>query len=289
MKGLHGVLKINCNPILALGMMTVFIPLVSVGQSIIVSESFTEEVEEKFGKNDLIKQVLMQSGLMTALEAVALIRDEEMTKLAATHGRITEQELAAVKARLMGSVIESIILDQVERHLGKEFSIAELQMVLRNLESPSIGKAKQIQRRVDGLRFQEEIRDYRLRLKESPPRESRVQLMKQLAVVEHHNALNTMIKVEVRKSLLTSITYVKDNMIPSEKELNRQMTSFRKRVASESHNQRLEQYLYLFRATPSSEIQNVIREYEQSGLQRIVDSCEKRITKEFSIGRQRRD
>ncbi|MBL4865992.1 MAG: hypothetical protein JKY67_06415 [Pseudomonadales bacterium] len=266
------------------------VPLVFAEQAVFAEQGvFSEQIERSDQKKTLIKEVLTESGLMAIVETAAYIRDEEMSRLAATKGPITESELAAVRIRLMGSVREKYILNQIRQHLDQEFLALDLQKLLRKLRVPAIEKAKLIKGRISEAHFAEEIRDYHLRLIEHPPRESRVQLMSELAKVERINGLNTIVKVEVRKSLLTAITHVKDNVIPTEQELDRQMTSFRKRVADKSNNQSVEHYLYLFRAVPSSELKNIINDYKRSGLQRLVDSCEKRLKKEFSVGRQQFD
>ena len=158
--------------------------------------------------------------------------------------------------------------------------------MVEKLRVPTIEKAKLIKKKVSDTHFDEQIRAYHLRLIEKPPRESRVQLMRQLAAVERINGLNTIVKVEVRKSLLTAITHVKDNLIPSEQELDRQLARFRKQVDDKSGKESLEKYLYLFRTVPSTELHKMINDYRQSGLESVLNSCETRLKREFSVARQ---
>ena len=252
----------------------------------LLSMAVAEPAVAEDQKQPLVKSVMIESGMLASVETAAAIRDEEMKRLAATRGPITARELAAVRARMMASIRVKHLLDQIEVHLNSNFSTSQLQTVLDGLRSPTIEKSRLIKGRVSDAHFDEQIRAYHLRLIEKPPRESRVELMRQLATVERINGLNTIVKVEVRKSLLTAITHVKDNLIPTEQELDRQLTRFRKQVDDKSGKENLEKYLYLFRAISSPELNKMINDYRHSGLESVLSSCETRLKKEFSAARQ---
>jgi len=246
----------------------------------------TASVPEDAEKQLLINELLNKTGLLAELKTIELLRDEELIKLAASMGPISEVELASVKTRLIDTVQGGELLGQVVKYLSDEYFAADIERVLQKLRVPVLEKAKQIQMNMADSSVSEEVRDYFLRLKEKPPRASRVALIKQLIVAEQLNEFQILLKVEVRKSLLTAITNVKDNAIPSEKDLDKQMLGFRARLEGQLADRSLQRYLYLFKAVPSGELESIVASYQQSGLQSVSDSCKTKVRRAFSEARQ---
>ena len=78
------------------------------------------------------------------------------------------------------------------------------------------------------------------------PRGTRVDMVVQLDDNLQQSDIETDLKVELRKSLLTSVSWVKSNEVLQEATLDKELAGYKRRVGDEIDSKALIFYLYLW-------------------------------------------
>lgn len=221
----------------------------------------------------VVAQLLHESGVNGLLRQIPLFIDQELDNLAASSMPFTPPELAQLRDQLE----TRFAVPDIRRHISDRLldamdsqSLVELRALLAR---PAAERFRALQSAMADDNIQDDIRDYRLLMRDRQPRGERVVLLDRLNRVLGYAAMEVELKVELRKSLLASASWLKTSERIAEPLLERELASYRERVSEQTQEDARLYFLFMFKHTPSEQLERLTSLYEQPRYEQFMAEC----------------
>lgn len=229
---------------------------------------------ESAAEHLMIQNILKQAGVMALLYQLPDWIDQEIQNLEATAVPFETKELEFVREDLEANFSALTLKQKLMERLSKDFNIDELRKVHHLYRQPEIKKFHSLQEGTQSEYIRADIRSYKAKLKNANPRGSRVEMVAKLDNNLKQSDLETNLKVELRKSLLMSVSWIKSQEKLNENMLDRALVSYRQRVGDEIDRNALIFYLYLFKRTPSNQLESLVSVFSEPEFVKFMGVCE---------------
>lgn len=241
---------------------------------------------ESTAEHLMIQSILKQAGVMELLYQIPKWIDQELQNLEATPVPFDQQELAFIREDLESNFAASTLKQSLMAALANDFTLEELRRLRQLFKKPEVKKFHHLQEGTESEYIQADIRSYKAKLKNTNPRGARVDMVVQLDDNLKQSDMEADLKVELRKSLLTSVSWVKSNEVLEESILEKELASYRQRVGEEIDHKALIFYLYLFKRTPSNQLNQVVASFGEPEFRKFMGVCHQVMLSSIRQGRQ---
>jgi len=227
-----------------------------------------------------------QSGVADVLQQADYLIQQEIRNLqnapldlSPTHLQLITRELE----QRLGP--EQLQRDMVAR-LQRDFPVAQQAQLDAIVRSGNLQQLQVLQQRLADPEVRKAVRAYRYRLMQEIPDQQRLSLLASLDQELQQTALETDLKVEIRKQLLATVTALKSREVYSEGMLDKQLQAYRQSVAGEISVNALYAYLYLLKRTPSDSVQDLVDAINRPAFDSFMTLCRQSLQDSFRVARQ---
>ena len=232
------------------------------------------------------ERLIASSGVGQVLEQTNDLIEQEISNLEKAPLGFSALQLETMRNQLrqkLGSErLKQHIMVRLEQDFSKE-QFAELQAVLA---SNKLHQLQVLQQQLDDADVRRAVRAYRLKLLDSNPNQERLKLLASLDQQLQQSALETELKVELRKQLLATVSHVKASETFSEAMLERQLQPYRATVEGEISENALFAYLYLLKRTPSHTVKDLVVSLDQPAFDAFMALCRETVQESFRVARE---
>ncbi|MHC1744770.1 MAG: hypothetical protein AB9873_17320 [Syntrophobacteraceae bacterium] len=222
-------------------------------------------VAPAWGANPLVDDILVKSGAIDQLAQISRIAQLSYEKADAEREGADAGQPPALRDRIRKLIGEAFAPDKLKESIGAELEAkltpAEMQAIIKWLDSPLIKKCTQLEIAAATPEASEEIDAYMVELQRKPAPKSRSQLAKQFDATQHATRSTATVILGMQIASISAITA----MLPSEKQI-----SFSELVkVAEKQRPALEvsmrpmvraQILYTYRSLSTAELKQYIKE-----------------------------
>lgn len=225
----------------------------------------------------LIQNILKNAGVTEILYQLPDWVEQEMDHLAATPVPFAGSELQSVRQDLEAAFSTSTLKERLRKRLAGQFTLEELTTLNDIFKQPDVKQFQDLQEGTQSDYIKADIRSYKAKLKNLTPRGSRVDMVRTLEANLKQSDLERDLKVELRKSLLTSVSWLKSNEKLEETLLDRELAGYRQKVGEEINRNALIFYLYLFKRTPSDKLGELVSLFSEPNYEKFMGICHKEV------------
>lgn len=252
-------------------------------------DSLPVENQSVFPENTIqqliVQQLLHESGIVELLRQLPNLIDQEMANLKATPVPFSDEELIKIRfeleRRLAVTELKKHLRDKLQAALSEE----SLRQVQALLQSQTVEQFKRLQIAMQDESIQYDIRAYKAKVKGDAPRGGRVELMETLNKALYQRRIETDLKVELRKNLLASVSWIKSNELINEAMLEKELAQYRERVLQQIDSDARIYFLYMFKRTPSNELKDLIAAYGAPEFKLFMATCNQALVEAFRTAR----
>lgn len=234
-----------------------------------------------------IDQVLQALGVFDQMASVAGMLQSELRALQSS-SLFSPGDVSQVR-RMLSNLREDQLYEQITAAIGQQFTPDELQQLQALAQRSELRYLSTQEAQLRSPAQQEQLRLYRAQLRESPPAPKRLEWMQALDHARYHSRFETALKVSMRKSVLAAIAMVKTHQPLSEAALEQELRQYRGKLTEELQQQALNNYLYLYRKTPTESVQNTVEIYRDPLYQRLMSVCEQALVQSFRLAREKNE
>ena len=242
---------------------------------------------ERTAEHLMIQNILRSAGVLEIIYQVPRWIEQEMDNLEATPVPFDGKELQSVRQDLENAFSTSTLKDRLKERLASQFTLEELTALNDIFKQPDVKQFHDLQEGAQNDYIKADIRSYKAKLKNLTPRGSRVEMVKTLEDNLKHSQLERDLKVELRKSLLTSVSWVKSNELLEEGVLEKELRDYRERVGEELNHNALIFYLYLFKRTPSEKLSSLVASFETPEYAKFMAICHEEMLSSIKESRRK--
>lgn len=232
-----------------------------------------------------LDELFHSTGVLTQVAGLSILLEDELRNLSASP-LFSREDITKVRS-LMTVLREDALYRQLQTRVEQTFTSQELAALYAWSQRPEIQTLLAEERALQKMPLREQVRLYRLRMKESQPAPARVEKMLALDKARYQTQFETALKVSLRKNLLSSVAVVKTRQALTEAALDKELADYRARVAEELTQHATTTYLYLFRATPTTAVQSLLSAYEDPMFLRFMAVCEQALETSFRVAREK--
>ncbi|HVK99717.1 MAG TPA: hypothetical protein VM553_07895 [Dongiaceae bacterium] len=229
--------------------------------------------------------LLDATGVSEVLEQANGLIGQEVSNLEKTPLGFTPDELAALQMnfqfRLGSDRLKQDVMDRLQQQLPAEQAL-QLQNIL---QSPRVRFLQTLQQQLNDDAVRQAMRTYRVQVQESTPNADRMELLTTLDETLGQSALEADLKVELRKQLLVTVSQLKSQESIPETMLDDQLRHYRQDVEQQISKNALHAYLYLFKRTPSTQVQDLIQSFDQPAFDNFMSICQAALLDSFRSAR----
>jgi hypothetical protein len=231
--------------------------------------------------------LLDAAGVSTVLAQTDLLIKQEVANLEKTPLGFNATELQTLRQQLLDYLAPEQLQADIIARLQQRFDPQQQQSLQALLQSPRTRFLHTLQAQLDDAVVREAMRSYKVQVNEKAPNNHRVQLITELDDSLQHTALETELKVELRKQLLALVTELKTEETFSESQIDAQLQQYRRDVEDSISRNAVYAYLYLFKRTPSPDVQALITTYHDPVYLQFMALCQESLQTSFRNARQR--
>ena len=235
----------------------------------------------------MIQNILKNAGVLEIIYQVPDWIEQELDNLEATPVPFDGRELKTVRKDLESAFSTNALKDRLKERLSSQFTLEELTALNDIFKLPDVKQFQDLQDGTQNDYIKADIRSYKAKLKNLTPRGSRVEMVKNLEDNLQQSQLERDLKVELRKSLLTSVSWVKSNELLEEGVLEKELAGYRERVGEEINRNSLIFYLYLFKRTPSDKLNELVNSFETPGYDKFMSICHQEMLSSIQESRKK--
>lgn len=231
--------------------------------------------------------LLDAAGVSTVLAQTDLLINQEVANLEKTPLGFNATELQTLRQQLLDYLAPEQLQADIITRLQQRFDPQQQQSLQALLQSPRTRFLQTLQAQLDDAVVREAMRSYKVLVTEKAPNHHRMQLVSELDDSLQHTALETELKVELRKQLLALVTELKTGETFSESQIDAQLQQYRRDVEDSISRNAVYAYLYLFKRTPSPDVQALITTYHDPVYLQFMALCQESLQTSFRNARQR--
>lgn len=230
--------------------------------------------------------LLDAAGVSAVLAQTDLLIQQEIANLEKAPLGFSASELQTLQQQMLDRLGPQQLQADIIARLQQSLTAQQQQELQRLLQSPRTRFLHTLQAQLDDAVVREAMRSYKVQVKENAPNEQRLELLSELDDSLQQSALETELKVELRKQLLAMVTQIKTNESFSEALLDQQLADYRRDLESSISRNALYAYLYLFKRTPSPQVQELIATYNQPAYEQFMALCHDTLQDSFRAARE---
>lgn len=226
------------------------------------------------------------AGVALVLDQANDLIEQEIRNLEKAPLGFTPQQLVTLRNQFRQQLGPEQLKQDIVRRLQRDFSPqqrAELQAVLA---SSKLQQLQTLQQQLDDASVRRAVRAYRLKVMENSPNQQRLELLAALDQQLQQSALETELKVELRKQLLATVSHLKASESFSEAMLEDQLQEYRATVEGEISENALFAYLYLLKRTPSTTVRDLVVSLDQPAFDAFMALCVAAVQASFRDARE---
>lgn len=231
------------------------------------------------------ERLIDSSGVGQVLEQTNDLIEQEISNLEKAPLGFSAMQLETMRNQLRQRLGSEQLKQDILARLEQDFTeqqFAELQAVLA---SKKLHQLQMLQQQLDDADVRRAVRAYRVKVRDANPNQQRLKLLASLDQQLQQSALETELKVELRKQLLATVSHVKASETFSEAMLERQLQSYRATVEGEISENALFAYLYLLKRTPSSTVKELMVSLDQPAFDAFMELCRQSVLESFREAR----
>lgn len=225
------------------------------------------------------------TGVSEILDQANSLIGQEVANLEKAPLGFTAEELAALQMNFRFRLGSERLKQDLVAQLQQKLSADQAQHLQKLLQSPRMQFLQTLQAQLDDDLVREAMRSYRVQVQESAPSANRVELLSTLDQTLRQSALETDLKVELRKQLLVTVSQLKSHETIPESMLDEQLRPYRQDVEQQISKNALHAYLYLFKRTPSPQLQDLISSLDQPAFDSFMSICQSTLLDSFRAAR----
>ena len=230
--------------------------------------------------------LLRAAGVNDVLDQADGMIQQEIANLQNAPLGFNKQELAQLrqqfKVRLGSAQLKKAVLASLQRRMSPE----QARQLVLVLQSPHYRFLHSLQTRLANPDVREDMRSYKVQVKENAPNPGRVSLLSNLDASLEQSSLEAELKVALRKQLLITVSEIKTRETYSDAMLDQQLAGYRQEVSDTISQNALYAYLYLFKHTPSSQVQDLVTSLQEPSYEQFMKVCREAIHSSFQLARQ---
>jgi len=213
------------------------------------------------------------AGVSVVLDQANDLIEQEIRNLENAPLGFTPAQLEQMRDQLRVRLGSERLKQDIVARLQRDYSPQQLQELNGVLESKSLQALQQLQLQLTDADVRQAMRSYRIKVKEQSPNQTRLQLVSSLDQQLQQSALETELKVELRKQLLATVSHLKTSETFPEDLLERQLEDYRATVEGEISENAVFAYLYLLKRTPSSRVRDLLVSLDEPAFEAFMALC----------------
>lgn len=226
------------------------------------------------------------AGVGVVLDQANDLIEQEIRNLEKAPLGFTPQQLTTMRDQLRTRLGSERLKRDIEKRLQQDYSPEQLQQLSAVLESHGLQQLQQLQLQLEDAKVRQAMRSYRVKVQEQTPNEARLQLLASLDQQLQQSALETELKVELRKQLLATVSHLKTSESFPEELLDRQLEEYRATVEGEISENALFAYLYLLKRTPSHRVRDLVITLDEPAFDEFMALCREAVQASFRDARE---
>lgn len=231
-------------------------------------------------------QLLAASGVSEVLDQANILIEQELKNLERAPVELSSQEMSKVMGQFHKQLNSDKLKKDVIVQLQQSLSQDNVQQVQNLLQSPELQQILLVQSSVNSKKIRKSMRNYLIKMKKKPLNIKRLELVSGLDESLQQSALESELKVELRKQLLATVTQLKVNDTISEDMLDQELTGYRERVEKDTSQNAKNAYLFLLKNTPSKDIKVLHEELSHPAFYHFMAVCVQAVRESFHAARQ---
>lgn len=230
--------------------------------------------------------LLDAAGVSMVLAQTDLLIMQEVANLEKTPLGFNASELQTLRQQLLNHLGPEQLQADIIMRLQQTFDPQQQQHLQQLLQSPRTRFLQTLYSQLEDASVREAMRAYKVQVNEKAPSHTRVNLLTELDQTLRHTALETELKVELRKQLLALVVGMKTDETFSDAQIEAQLQQYRRDVEEGLSRNALYAYLYLFKRTPSPDLQALINTYDDPVYLQFMQLCQETLQHSFRTARQ---
>ena len=262
-----------------------------VGMSMLVvtmplqpSVAWSEPAPVVLAATDTTDDLLLATGFQPRLEDLSSIVEAEISTLAGA-GFFAPGEIERVSSELR-LVREDTLYRQLHQSLSASFNAAEWQQLRRWSETPGLKALLAGEVRLRTADGKSERNAYLEGLKGKTPHADRLILMEALSDARSRVLLESLTRVELRKNLLSAVARAKTGKPLAETALRSELLAYDKSLRASLMIQRRDDYLFLFRHTPTEAIDSLLKLHDDPLYVRFMQTATRTLREGIAASRR---
>lgn len=230
--------------------------------------------------------LLDDSGVADILDQANHLIGQEVANLEKAPLGFSPQQLAALQQSFRTRLGSEQLKQDVIQRLQQQLEPAHARQLQTLLQSPRMKFLQTLQAQLNDDVVRQSLRTYRVQVREATPNSDRLELLTTLDDTRRLSALETALKVELRKQMLVTVTQMETQETVPENLLDAQLQQYRQDVAQQISRNALDANLYLLKRTPSAQVQDLISSLEQPAFEHFMAICQTAIQDSFRAARE---
>lgn len=233
------------------------------------------------------EQFIESAGVAVVLDQANDLIEQEIRNLEKAPLGFTAQQLTTIRDQFRRQLGSQQLKRDIVSRLQRDYSPQQLEALQAVLASSKLQQLQSLQLQLDDAQVRRAVRSYRLKIMEKEPNQQRLLLLTTLDQQLQQSALETELKVELRKQLLATVSHLKASESFSESMLETQLQDYRATVEGEISQNALFAYLYLLKRTPSSTVRDLVTALDQPAFDAFMALCLEAVQDSFRDARER--
>lgn len=229
--------------------------------------------------------LLEATGVSTVLEQAQPLIQQEIAHLEKAPLGFSPEALQTLRQQWQERLGSTRLKQDVIARLQRQVSPEQALQVQAVVQSPRLKFLQTLQAQLGDEAVRERLRAYRVQVRETVPSPDRLTLFALLERQLGRTALETDLKVELRKQVLARVSRQEDQDAVPEALLETQLQNYRQELEQQIGRAALDEHLYLFKNTPTPQVQALVRTLDQPAFNHFLDVCREAVKDSFRAAR----
>lgn len=235
---------------------------------------------------EISQEVLSRAGVDDIVSQLAIWLDEELRNVEASGLNVTDAEINDIRRSMKRHFMTSSLTQRLRENVAQQFDQEALLGLQTLLLDDQVLQLHGMMADAEREYVKARIREYKAKLKNHSLRNRRVELLDQLVKSLGWVELEIDLKVELRKSVLNSVSWIKAGEWVPERELDQELESYRQRLRDELYGANRIYALYLFRRIPTDRLERLVKHFRDPDYTQLMQHSRMLVTAEARMARE---
>lgn len=245
-----------------------------------------ESAEQSISERTLAREVLSRSGVGGILAQIPLWIDEEVAHLKLTGIPLSDAEMRDINEYLAKYFIGEPISERLNDQVAKQFDAEALYDLQALLIDPMVLQFQTMMEDAERDYVRGEIRAYKAKLKQRKLSGERLDLLRELSSLMQVALFEADVKLQLRKSVLSALSWVKNGEVVKETALDRELSQYHQRLLADLQANQDTYLLYLFRRVPTARLQRLVKLYGNPEYAQLLKQCRMVVNGDATLARE---